>query len=371
MECFIDFAYDSLNKKNEELCGDRVEFVKTDDGIIIVLADGLGSGVKANILATLTSKIAVTMLKEGANLDETVETIVRTLPTCNVRKIAYSTFSIVKILNSGKVYIAEFDNPPFVLVRNGRIVKVEKILTEIEGKKIYESSFEMANDDFLTIMSDGAIHAGVGQLLNHGWKWENIAEYLRTLKVKDNGAVNITKSLLETCNDLYAGMPGDDTTVLTIKVCEPKKINIFTGPPKRSEDDKRVVEYFMKLPGKKVICGGTTANIVSREAEIEIDVNLDSMDVDVPPTAYMEGIDLVTEGVLTLAKTVEILENYINDPLEYRMRFMIGKKNGAKELANILVNDCTHLDLIVGKAINPAHQNPDLPINLNIKQKII
>ena len=177
MAITVDVAYKSLNKFSEVLCGDKVELLKTDDSNIMILADGMGSGVKANILATLTSKILGTMFLNGATLEECVETIVETLPICKVRQVAYSTFSILQVFHSGDAYLVEFDNPSCIFIRNGQLVPIPQNIREVQGKKINEFRFKVQRGDALILMSDGTVHAGVGQLLNFGWLWEDIAKY--------------------------------------------------------------------------------------------------------------------------------------------------------------------------------------------------
>ncbi|WP_432662745.1 SpoIIE family protein phosphatase [Wukongibacter baidiensis] len=371
MNYFIDISYDSLNKYSEELCGDKVEIVHTNDSVIIVLADGLGSGVKANILATLTSKIAATMLKEGSTIYETVDTISNTLPVCKVRKLAYSTFTIVKVYNNGKVYIAECDNPPIFFIRDNKILDIKKTDKNINGKLIKESEFMLQEGDVVTMTSDGVVHAGIGGVLNLGWQWDNVAEYLEKLSKDVRSAKNISKGLVNTCNKLYVNKPGDDTTVATIKIRAPEVVNLFTGPPKDPTMDNYVIDQLMKQKGKKIVCGGTAAKIASRELDEELITSIEYIDKDIPPTAAINGIDLVTEGVLTLSKTVEIIRCFIDFFCDKYTVYKPEKKDGASMLARILIEECTDINLWVGKAINPAHQNPDLPIDLSIKLNVV
>lgn len=368
---FIDAAYSSVNKYGEELCGDSVEIIRLKDSVIIVMADGLGSGVKANILSTLTSKIASVMMKEGISIFDTVDTIVHTLPVCSIRKIAYSTFTLLKIYNDGRVYAAEYDNPPFFLIKDDSPVNVPKKETLINGKKVQESNFYLNDGDMLAVVSDGVIHAGVGAVLNLGWQWDNVLDYFMKLYGKENYAKNISSGIMEVCQNLYQYKPGDDATAVVVKITKPGIIDLFTGPPLDPENDSAVVKKLMEGRGKKIVCGGTAANIVARELNEEIKVNLDFIDPDVPPTARIKGIDLVTEGVLTLSKAVEKIKAYADLNLKECPANYFSKKDGASLLASMLVHDCTHLNLWVGKAVNPAHQNPDLPVDLSIKLKLV
>jgi hypothetical protein len=333
------------------------------------MADGLGSGVKANILSTLTSKIAVTMLKEGASIFETVDTIIHTLPVCKVRKLAYSTFTIAEIYEDGRAYIAEYDNPPIFFIRDNQIIPLEKRETVIDGTVVKECNFTLKKEDLLVIVSDGVVHAGVGGALNLGWQWKNIGEYLNRLSSNEKSARKISKSLIDTCEYLYMDKPGDDATVVAVKIRKPEVVDMFTGPPKDPANDKLAIQKFMQSNGKKVICGGTAAKIAARELDREIIPNMDFIDPEVPPTAFIEGIDLVTEGVLTLSKAVEKIKRYVSSPYKDNLFYSFNKEDGA--LARILIEDCTHLNLWVGKAVNPAHQNPDFPIDLSIKLKVV
>lgn len=373
MEVTVDVAYKSLNKFTEILCGDKVEILKTKDSNIVILADGMGSGVKANILSTLTSKILGTMFLNGATLEECVATIVETLPVCQVRQVAYSTFSILQVFHNGEAYLVEFDNPGCIFIRDGRLVPIPQNIREIEGKKINEFRFQVKRGDALILMSDGTIHAGVGQLLNFGWTWEDIAAYAVKQYAKTISAVRLATAICHACDELYMFRPGDDTTVAVMRIIDSKPVHLMTGPASCKEDDEAMVAEFMSGESvKRIVCGGTSANIVSRVLGRRLDVSLDYADPDIPPIAYIDGIELVTEGVLTLNRVVQLLKRYVkNEAVAEGFFEELDQPNGGSMVAKMIIEDCTELHLYVGRAINSAYQNPGLPFDLGIRQNLV
>ncbi|MCI8605815.1 MAG: SpoIIE family protein phosphatase [Hungatella sp.] len=369
----VDVAYKSLNKFTEILCGDSVEILKTADSDILILADGMGSGVKANILSTLTSKILGTMFLNGATLDECVDTIVETLPVCQVRGVAYSTFSILQVFHSGDAYLVEFDNPGCIFIRDGKLMEIPQSIREIDGKKINEFRFRVKKGDALVLMSDGTIHAGVGQLLNFGWLWEDIADYAVKEYGKTVSAIRLATSICHACDELYMFRPGDDTTVACMRIIDSKPVHLMTGPASNADDDERMVADFVGDPSARtIVCGGTSSTIVSRVLKKPLDVSLDYVDPEIPPIAFMEGIDLVTEGVLTLNRVLQLLRRYVKKESVAEDFFEeLDKPNGGSMVAKMIIEDCTEIHLFVGKAINSAYQNPGLPFDLGIRQNLV
>ena len=210
---FADIGYRSINHYGEELCGDHVDVIdqNEENSTVIVLADGLGSGVKASILSTLTSKIISTMVSEGLSLEECISTIAATLPVCSVRGVAYSTFTLIRLVNNEYAEIMEYDNPAVILLRDGRGVEIPKKEVNIGGKLIYSSRVKLQENDIFIAMSDGCIHAGVGMSLNFGWGRRDIVTFMETFYDVGFTAKTLSTILLDECNRLYGGKPGDDT----------------------------------------------------------------------------------------------------------------------------------------------------------------
>ena len=374
MEIKVDMAYKSLNKNEEELCGDKVEILHTDNSHILILADGMGSGVKANILATMTSKILGTMFLRGIPLEECVETIAETLPVCRVRQMAYATFSILQVYDDGTAYLVEFDNPGCIFIRDGEIMKIPEQFRMIDNRRINEYHCKVKLGDAFVLISDGAINAGVGELLNFGWNWDSVAKYAQREYKKTISAMHLAAAISQACDDLYQYRPGDDTTVAVLRIGEKKLVNLMTGPAQCQEDDEGMVTDFMADENAvKVVCGGTSANIVARVLEKEINVAFPGeIDPNIPPTASIEGIDLVTEGVVTMNRVLKLLEQYTrDDEIDEAFFIELDKPNGASMLAKLLIEQCTDLHLFVGKAVNAAYQNTELPFQLGVRQKLV
>ncbi len=369
----IDAWNSSLNKKNEELCGDNVVSKINDESFIMVLADGLGSGVKANILSTLTSTIISEMIFEGASLSETVETVAKTLPVCQERHVAYSTFSIIQVFYDGHVKLIEYDNPLAIFIRDGMIMKIDRQERIYNEKKIYEASFNVLPNDYITFFSDGIIHAGVGQTLNFGWQHEEVEKFLQQYTSNTDSAKEIVRILLANVNYLYDGKPGDDSTVACIKMLEAKETIVMVGPPSHKEDDNRVVERLLSASGLKICCGGTTSTIVSRylNKPIETDPLIDFTS-DVPPKGYIEGIDLVTEGVLTLQKVNRYLGKCVEDNAFLDNLLQSDQTDGATCLIKAFLLSSTMITFMVGLSDNPAHEAIAYStISLNAKIQLI
>lgn len=365
-----DIGYKSVKHHGEQLCGDHIDVVEqNENSTVIVLADGLGSGVKASILSTLTSKIISTMMAAGLPLEECVSTIAATLPVCSERGVAYSTFTIIHILNNESAEIIQYDNPNVIFIRDGKCCDYPKTEMNIGGKKILKTSIKLKEDDLFIAMSDGCPHAGIGTSYNFGWKWEEIASFMETFASVGYTAKTLSTILVDECYKLYGGEPGDDATACVVRIRKRVPMNLMFGPPANRDDNDRVMSLFFSKEGKHIICGGTTSSIAAKYLRKTLKPTLKFESPDVPPIAELEGVDLVTEGVITVNKVLTYAKDYLNDNESYAQWSM--KRDGASLICRLLFEEATDINFYVGRAINPAHQNPDLPINFSIKMNLV
>ena len=365
-----DIGYKSINHYGEQLCGDHIDVVEPDEfSTVIVLSDGLGSGVKASILSTLTSKIISTMMAEGLSLEECVETIAATLPVCSVRGVAYSTFTIIHLKNNQTAEIIQYDNPHVILIRDYQNYDYPKTEMNIGGKKIFKSVINLQENDLFVAMSDGCPHAGIGTAFNFGWKREDIITFIEALAPVGYTAKTLSTMLVDECDKLYGNKPGDDATACIVKIRRRTPMNLLFGPPSNRDDENRMMSLFFSKEGKHIICGGTTSYVAARYLRKPLKASLNFESSDIPPIAEIEGVDLVTEGVITVNRVVEYAKDYLGENKYYEQWSF--KKDGASLISRLLFEEATDINFFVGKAINPAHQNPDLPINFNIKMNLV
>ncbi len=357
----------SLNHHGEELCGDQVKILRTPDKLLLVLSDGLGSGVKANILARLTAEILVTMFREQVPLKDVLETVVATLPTCKVRNIAYAAFVVVEVeLPGGRFRVVNFDCPSPFLLRAGQRVPLPERGEDVLGRQLRFSEGTLGSGDFLGVISDGVMYAGMGVLMNFGWGREQIGDYLEQItRHRPASAEAVVRRLMDKTRGLYCGAPGDDATLAGILVRKPNRLMVFTGPPADRTRDEECVNRLLDFDGRKVVCGGTTGNIVAEHLGEIVKIDFGTLREDVPPIGMLMDLDLMTEGVLTLAKTLRLLKDSGGDRHRVPM-----DRNGASLLARELLR-ADEIFVLAGEQVNPCYHNPLLPRNISIRHNLV
>ena len=369
-ESFIDVDFFQQAKHGQFVAGDVFlsRKIKEEGRIITVLSDGLGSGVKAGVLANLTATMALRYTSSFVDVRQSAKTIMDTLPVCEKRNISYSTFTIVDLDSDGKTRVIEHGNPPLVLLRGQSPVPIERASLTLEAWKdrvIHYSEFDTQLGDRIVYFSDGVSQSGLGRAdLPLGWGQERVTEFLQRQISAENeiSSRELSRNLVAEAllNDGRAAK--DDITCGAIYYRRPRRLLVITGPPFSKERDGELVELVETFDGRKAICGGTTAGIVSRLLGRPVTMNLKNLDPDIPPPAVMEGVDLITEGTVTLARVAEILER--GNPGEP------ARKNPATDLVSLMLQSDI-VEFMVGTRINEAHQDPNIPVELDLRRNII
>ena len=309
------------------------------------------------------------MIAEGLPLEECVKAIAATLPICSSRGVAYSTFTILRLINNELAEIICYDNPPVILIRDGAPTELPGRDMIVGGKQVHRSELRLQEGDILVAVSDGCPHAGIGVAYNFGWQLRDIADFVATASVAGYNAKTLSTMLIAECDRLYGGKPGDDATACVVRVRRREPVNIAFGPPRSREDDARMMTLFFSKGGKHVICGGTIAAIASQYLGTPITTELKYSGGDVPPIGHMDGVDLVTEGIITVSRVID----YAKDMLEQNERHEEWDcgHDGASLISRMLFEEATDINFFVGRAVNPAHQDPNLPISFHIKMKLV
>lgn len=360
---FIEIAHKDIQKAGQEVCGDVFlsKKIHEEGRTIAVLSDGLGSGIKANVLATLTASMALNFTIENQLLERSAQAIKNTLPIDSIRKISYATFSIVDIEYDSETNIVEYGNPKFLVFRREKLFR--GIVKDRYQSELSRSQFSVQLEDRIILFSDGVSQSGIGRAdMPFGWDMEDIELFISEI-LKKNPEISADELVKKITNKAYSNdsfAARDDISCIVIYFRLPRNLIICTGPPYKIEQDKLMADTIRLFDGNKIICGGTTAQIVGRELGVDIETDLYSGDSQLPPIAYMDGVDLVTEGILTMGKVAECLENNVKLP----------DSNPAKKIISyLLAND--HILFLVGTKINEAHQDPTLPVELEIRRIVI
>ncbi len=366
VECF------QLNKEGNQLCGDVFlsRKIKNEDRIVIAFSDGLGSGVKANVLATLTTSMAVNFTTCNVPVEKAAVTIMDTLPVDSKRMISYATFTIADIDSDGETKIVEFDNPKYLLIRNGAsmIIQREEIIIKERSEKhrrMFQSVIRMEKEDRLVMFSDGVTQAGIGtNEMPFGWEDDGVEEFVLKCIAENEtiSAYDLARKVVQkaNANDVYR--PKDDISCAVSYFREPRRLMVCSGPPFREDKDGYLAHLVDTYPGKKIVCGGTTSQIISRELNRPIDVGMMPDKSGLPPASRMEGIDLITEGILTIGKVAEILEELTSSG--------VTGEGPAVDITKMLLKSDL-IDFMIGTKINNAHQDPNLPVELEIRRNVI
>lgn len=352
-------------KEGETLCGDFYTSVSGKNGRTVVLSDGLGSGVKANILATLTAKILSTLTNGGLSEEECVDTVAMTLPVCKVRRLAYATFTIARFERGNRLELSQFDNPAAILLRNGKNFDYPSSSRTVNGKEIFHSTLELCEEDTLVLFSDGVSAAGLGKTTQNGWGREEIVRFLERWYEPSLSAQQLAALVARACLDLYLSSPDDDCTVLVYRLRPRRAAQMLIGPPENKNDDDRIFRLFFAKEGYHIVCGGTTARTVSAYLNKPVEIDRASMSENIPAKARIEGVDLVTEGVITLRALVELGERYRQEP-QLCLSFK-EEKNAVGALAELLFEQVSDIHIYFGQAVNPAHADSDAGISFQSK----
>ena len=367
-EYFADIGYMSLNHAGEELCGDHVEVAQQGgNSRIVVLADGLGSGVKASILSILTSKIISTMLAADMKLEDAVSTIADTLPINQDINSAFSTFSIMRIVNNERAEIIQYENPNVILLRAGKNCEIPCNTLRIGDKEILQSEIKLQENDIFFLMSDGVLYASNDGVYNEYWDRDHIISYMETFYNIGFTAKTLTIILLEETGRLYDGRPTDDATVCTVRIRRREAVNLAFGPPSSYDDNIKMMSLFFARGGRHIVCGGTTAKIAAAYLGTAVVVSDLTPDPDIPPVSTVDGIDLVTEGIVTMDRVLTYAKDYLAGNTQFEEWSY--KKDGASLISRMLFETATDVNLFIGKAVNPAHQN--LPFNFEVKMRLV
>ncbi|HYQ57472.1 MAG TPA: SpoIIE family protein phosphatase [Draconibacterium sp.] len=369
----VEIEIQQKRPKGEIACGDvfQSSIIRDESRTILVLSDGIGHGIKASVLATLTATMALKYSMLHTRPEVAARIIMETLPKSSDGKESYATFTIIELDDEGQVRIVNYDSPRILVIRNGIVMDGKEYELTIEGKEnkgkvLNCKEFVARKEDRIIFMSDGVTQSGLGnRRYPLGWGIENVEEFAlnQIQRMPDISATKLARKIINQAvmNDAFSVK--DDTSCGVMYFREPRKFMLITGPPFYKIKDFDFVGRIQGFEGKKIICGGTTAEIIARELNLSVEIQHGNKNLEaLPPSAKMQGFEMVTEGILTLGKVEELLENYDSDT-------RLHDSTPEKIVKLFLQHD--DIEIIVGTRINWAHQDPEQPIELELRKFVV
>lgn len=340
-------------RKAGGLCGDVVSFERTARGTTLICSDGIGSGIRANIAATMTVSRLEELLRRGYSLREAVAGLAGTMARAKEEDLPYACFSVARINTDGEATVLFYEMPPAIFVSTRRFATVlPRRPLVLDSAMVHESSCYVEAGEALMVVSDGITQAGLGSAeLHDGWGVEGVCRYVNTKLSAGLPAERLPASVHFEAQKLSeepgGAVHGDDCTVALARCRPGRTVNILTGPPGQRKEDGAVVRRFAELEGAKVVCGGTTAKIVARHTHQRVTVRQDVSSLIAPPDYELRGVDLASEGAVTLNQAFNILDE---DPSRYE------KATGVTRLCELL-RAADRVLFIVGRTQNVGHDD--------------
>lgn len=338
------------SKKVGAPCGDVVEVYRDAITTNIILCDGIGSGLKANLYAHMCCARIVEMLKSGSSLQRCFDAVGDTMNKAWGKDEPFAVFTIARILENGKTTVLSYDMPTPVFIGKHYATLMKTRTFYWEKALISESNFQLNRNEGIILMSDGITQAGLGNGLTNGWESEGVSRFVNNNEyLLKQDMPKLAEAVHNQALLLWGRKYGDDCSVVIAFNRRGITLNILTGTPISKEDDSEFVEEFMESEGIKVVCGGSSAKMLAREIRQPIDI-VDEGTFITPPAFSIPGITLSTEGMITLNQ----LYNILGEDIDYT-----DDENVVLELARYFQN-ADKILFWVGKAANIGNQIMEL-----------
>ena len=372
-DLFIEMEAAQYTKTGQAACGDDVRFltVEKENRHLAALSDGLGSGVKAHILATMTTSMAIKFLESNVPTLEAAEIIMDSLPVCEVRKIGYATFSLFDFRLGGRARVTEMGNPGYIHLRDVSEVaplKDEMVVSEHwPDREVRECEADFRPGDRIIMCSDGVTQAGLGQRrdMKFGWRRSGVLQFVQRLIAADSeiSAKDLSSAIAREALNLVPGGCKDDISCAVAYLRRPRVMRVLTGPPYYREHDGDYARQALIGSEHVVVCGGTSANILERELGVKVKVSLADMRSSggLPPIGRMDGIGIATEGILTLSRVLSALEE---------MRSPKYEPAAARAILDMMMRH-DRIEFVLGTKVNESHQDPGIPQDLELRRSVI